>query len=329
MMNRRVFIARLAATVASAPVAARAQKPAKIPRVGFIEAGTASVNGHFLEAFRQGLRELGYVEGQSIAIKDRWAEGHSERFPEIVADLIGLPADVIVAASTAGALAAKEATASVPIVFVGVSDPVGVGLVASLARPGGNLTGLSRGTEEGLSGKAVQLLKEAVPKASRVAVLFNPGMPGLDAHLKETRTAARALGMKAEPFEVRDLGSLDAAFAGMRRARVGALIVLTDPLTLRHRAPIVELAAKSRLPAVYSFSEFARGGGLMAYGASVPAMFRRAAVYVDKILKGAKPADLPVERPTKFELIMNMKTAKRLGLTIPPSLMLRADEVIE
>ncbi len=239
--------------------------------------------------------------------------------------------EVIVAASTDGALAAKKTTTTTPIVFVGVADPVGSGVVSNLARPGGNVTGLSFAFGEGFAGKWLELLKEALPKLSRAAILYNPAQTQrLSTHyVKELRVAGDALGVTLQLFEVRDSNEFARAFAVMAREQLGGLIVLPDPLTLRHRASIVELSNKGQLPAMFGFAEYARAGGLMAYGPSVPDLFRRAATYVDRILKGAKPADLPIEQPTKFELVINLKTAKALGLTIPQSLLLRADQVIE
>jgi len=323
---RRIGLAVvLAVSLTLAPLISGAQQAAKIWQIGFIEAGSSSVNQHFADAFRQGLRELGYVEGKDIAIEERWAEGRIERFPALLAELLRLKMDVIVQASSPGAAAAKQATTTVPIVFVGVGDPVGMGLVASLRRPGGNLTGLSLAWPEGLAGKWVELLKETAPNLSHAALLFNPLGA---AWIKQTQAAAAALGVQLQEFQVRDANDIDRAFAGMARARLSGLIVLTDPLTLRHRTRVVQLAESNRLTAVYSFGEFARAGGLLAYGPSVAAMFHRAAAYVDKILKGTKPADLPVEQPTKFELVINLNSAKALGRTIPQSVLVRADEII-
>jgi ABC-type uncharacterized transport system substrate-binding protein len=329
-MDRRAFVTGPLAVVA-APLAVEAQEhqAGKIPRVGFVEAGSRSANQHFADAFRAGLHELGYVAGQNITVEERWAEGRAERFPDLLADLLRLKVDVIVQASSPGAVAAKRSTTVVAVVFVGVNDPVGLGIVESLARPGGNLTGLSLAFTEGFAGKWVQLLIEAVPRASRVAVLLNPLYSRSESLWTEMQSAAATRGVKLFSFQARDAKEFDGAFAAMTQGGMGGLIVLTDPLTLRYRARIVELAATRRLPTMYGFGEFARAGGLMAYGPSVPEMFRRAATYVDKILKGAKPADLPVEQPTKFELVINLKTAKVLGLTIPQSILLRADQVIE
>ena len=329
MIDRRTFLTGTGAVLFAAPRAAETQSQARPARVGFVEAGSLSANRHFLDAFRQGLRDLGYVEGQSIVIEDRWADGRSERFPALIAELIRLKVDVIVQASTSGALAAKKATSTIPVVFWGVSDPVGIGLVATLGRPGGNMTGLVLGFEDGLAGKWVELLREAVPKVSHLAVLWNPEAGGAEGRVKELRTAAGVLNLTPHIFEARNVNEFEGAFAAMARAHLGGLIVVPDPLTLRHRDQVVRLAAQTRLPATYGFPEFARAGGFIAYGPSVADQARRAAAYVDKILKGAKPADLPVEQPTKFELVINLKTAKALGLTIPPSLLGRADEIIQ
>lgn len=334
MTDRREFTGALlqgllgVLLVLEADHAVEAEQTAKIPRVGFVEAGSRSANQHFAEAFRLGLRELGYVEGQNIAVEERWADGRIERFPDLLGDLLRLKVDVIVQASGAGAVAAKKATTTVPIVFVGVGDPVGLGLVESLARPGGNLTGLSLAWAEGFAGKWVELFKEAVPRASRVAVLSNPLQPGNMVFWSEMQTPAARLAVTLALYPARDANEFEGAFAAIARDSMGGLIVLTDPLTLRHRTRIVELARSHRLPAMYTFAEFARAGGLMAYGPSVREMFRRAATYVDRILKGTKVANLPVEQPTTFELVVNLKTARALGLTIPPPILLRADEVI-
>ena len=306
-----------------------AEAQGTLPRIGWIEAGSRSANQHFLDAFRQGLRDLQYVEGQNIVIEDRWADGRAERFPELLAELIRSKVDVIVVASTPGATAAKRSESLTPVVFWGVSDPVGIGLVASLGHPGGNITGVALGTEDGLPGKWVELLREAVPNTTRLAVLWNPGARGLELRVKELRAAAATLKLKLYGFEVRSATEFDGAFNAISKTQVGGLIVMVDPLTLRNRERIVRLAAQTRLPTIYGFSEFARSGGLMAYGPSVADQARRAATYVDKVLKGTKPADLPIEQPTKFELVLNVKTAKALGLRIPQSLFVRADEIIQ
>jgi putative ABC transport system substrate-binding protein len=281
-----------------------------------------------LEAFRHGLRELGYVEGQNIVIESRWAEGNYDRLPGLAAELVGLKMDVIVAAAVPAIRAAKEATRTIPIIMATVVDPVATGLVASLARPGGNITGLST-MAPAVVGKQLEMLKQVVPDASRVAVLWNPANPGNAPQLREAEVAAKTFGLRLQPLEARNPNDFDGAFVMMTRQQAGGLIVLVDAMFNEHRTRIADLAAKGRLPAVYGLPEHAEAGGLMAYGASRPELFRRAATYVDKILKGAKPADLPVEQPTKFELVINAKTAKALGLTIPPSVLLRADQVIQ
>jgi putative ABC transport system substrate-binding protein len=329
MMERRAFLTMVAGDLLAAPVAAEAQPGTKAPRVGFVEAGSRSANQHFLDAFRQGLRDLRYIEGQTIFIEDRWADGRPDRFPELIADLIRLKVDVLVVASTPGAAVAKKITNSVPVVFWGVADPAGTGLVASLGHPGGNMTGVALGTEDGLAGKWAELLKEVVSTATQVAVLGNPDSPGLAPRVRELRTAAATLKLTLHILEVRSVKELDGAFNAMSKTHVGGLIVLVDPLTLRYRENVVRLAAETRLPAVYGFGEFVRSGGLIAYGPRVADQARRAAAYVDRILNGARPADLPVEQPAEFELVVNLKTAKTLGLTIPQSLLLRADQVIE
>jgi putative tryptophan/tyrosine transport system substrate-binding protein len=327
-MNRRAFITGLG-TVLTAPLAARAQQAGKVPTIGWVEAGSQSTNQHFLDAFRQGLRDLKYIEGQNIVVEDRWAGGQEDQFSKLIAELIRLNVDLVVVASTSGAIAAKSATRTTPVVFWGASDPVGIGVVSSLGHPGGNITGVSLGLEDGLAPKWLELIKEVVPKSSRIAVLWNPDARGSVGRVKELRMAAATVKVTIQDFEVHSVSEFDGAFNAMSSMRVGGVIVMMTPLTLRHREHIVRLALHTRLPAIYGFSEFARAGGLLTYGPSVPDQARRVAFYVDKILKGAKPADLPVEQPTKFELVINLKTAKALGLTIPPSLLLRADQVIE
>jgi putative tryptophan/tyrosine transport system substrate-binding protein len=328
--TRRAFIAVLAGGLLAAPRVPEAQQAAKVARIGYLAANLAA-NPHLQEAFRQGLRDLGYVEGRSVVIEYRFAEGKFERFPALAAELVALKVDVIVAPGTPAALAAKQATRTLPIVFPVAVDPVQSGLVASLARPGGNVTGLSALIPE-LVGKCLEQLTQAVPGVSRVAVLWQPG--GIDERteqdqLKGAEVAARALGVRLQFVEARGPAVLDRAFSDMTRARAGALTVLTSVMFVNERRRLVDLAAKNRLPAVYAQSEFVDTGGLMAYGPNLADLFRRAATYVDKILKGAKPGDLPVEQPTKFELAINLKTAKALGLTMPPSLLQRADEVIQ
>jgi putative ABC transport system substrate-binding protein len=313
------------------PLAGEAQQAAKVPRIGYLT-GSLAGDPHLPEAFRQGLRDLGYVEGRNVVIEYRDAEGRLERLPALAAELVALKVDVIVAAGgTLAALAAKQATRTLPIVFIAVGAPVTSGLVTSLARPGGNVTGLSLLFPE-LVGKWLEELKQAVPGVSRVAVLWQPGnVPERTEKdmLKEAEVAARALGVRLQFVEARGPADFDRAFSEMTRARAGALTVRPSSLFFIERRRLVDLAAKNRLPAVYPSREFVDAGGLMAYGPNIADVFRRAATYVDKILKGAKPADLPVEQPTKFELVINLKTAKAFGLTIPPSLRGQADQVIQ
>jgi len=329
-MNRRALITLLGAA-AGWPLAAGAQRTHSLitsPRVAFLGAESASTNQHFFDAFRQGMREHGYVDGQNVTFVERWAEGRSERFPEIIEELISLKADVILALSLPAALAAKSATTTVPIVFI-ASDPLGSGLVSSLARPAGNLTGFSLALGDEFSSKWLELLKEAVPSISRVAVLWNPVNPASSHYVTVLRDAAEKLGVRVQPQAVSDPDQFNGAFATIVAERAQALIVVVDPVTARYRERVVELAMKSRLPAMYGFREFVDAGGLIAYGVNVPHLCRRAAVYVDKIIKGANPAELPVEQPTRFELVINLKTAKALGLQIPDTLLALADEVIE
>jgi putative ABC transport system substrate-binding protein len=304
-----------------------AQQAKKVPRVGVLWLYSPAIASPFAEAFRQGLRELGYVEGKNIVIEYRHAEGKYDRLPSLAAELVRLNVDIIVTASTQAAQAGQQATRSIPIVMTVVSDPVESGLVSSLARPGGNVTGLSLLHPE-LSGKRVELLKEVIPKLSRVAVLSNLSNPIIPPLLRETEAAARAVGVQLQVVEVRGPIELDSAFGAMTRDRAGALVVLPDGTFQNERRRIAALAAKGRLPTMYAWREAVDDGGLMAYGASVPDILRRAATYVDKILKGTKPADLPVEQPLKFELVINLKTAKQIGLTVPQSVLYRADKVI-
>jgi len=313
-----------------APLALEAQQAAGIARIGYLGTNLAA-NPHLPEAFRQGLRDHGYVEGRNVVIEYRSAEGKLERFTTLAAELVALKVDVIVATSTPAALAAKQATRTLPIVFIAVADSVASGLVTSLARPGGNVTGLSMLTPE-LVGKRLELLKQAVPGVSPVAVLWQPGDYSERTEkdiLKEAEVTARALGMRLQVVEARGPQDFDRAFSDMARARAGALIVLGSTMFFTERRRLVDLAAKHRLPAVYSARDSVDAGGLMAYGPNTADLFRRAATYVDKILKGTKPGDLPVEQPTRFELVINMKTAKALGLTIPQSILVRADEIIQ
>jgi putative ABC transport system substrate-binding protein len=325
-MRRGIVVAIAVFWLLAASAPAGAQR--SLIRIAFVGAESPATSQHFLDAFRQGLREHGYVDGQNIALDARWAEGQSERFPALVDELVRLKARVILALSLPAALAAKHGAPATPIVFI-ASDPLGTGLVSSLARPGGNLTGLSLALGEEFSSKWLELLREVMPNVSRVAVLLNATNPASIAHLAVLRVTAQKLGVKLQPQEVRDPGQLDGAFAAMVAERAQALVVVVDPLFVRHRKKVVDLAARNRLPAVYGFREFADSGGLMAYGVSVPYLCRRAAAYVDKILKGARPGDLPVEQPTEFELVVNLKAAQALGLAIPRSVLLRADQTIE
>ena len=330
MTDRRAFIGTLAGALLALPFAAEAQQAAKVPRIGYL-AGNLAATPHLPEAFRQGLRDLGYVEGRNVVIEYRDAEGKFDRFPALAAELVALKVDVIVAGGTPQALAAKQATRTLPIVFAAAADPVSSGLVTSLARPGGHVTGLSGRSSE-LVGKCLEQLKQAVPGVSRVAVLWQPGGLGERTEkdmLKEAEVAARALGVRLQFVEARGPADFDSAFSEMTRARADALTVLTSVMFFNERRRLVDLAAKNRLPAVYPWRDSVDAGGLMSYGPNVADLFRRAATYVDKILKGAKPADLPVEQPTKFELVINPKAAKALGLTIPPSVLGRADEIIQ
>ncbi len=325
-----VLIALLAAAVLVVPLAGEAQQAATLPRIGFLFPASLSDPRipPFPQAFRQGLHELGYVEGQNIAIEFRWAEGQYDRLPGLAAELVRLKVNVIVAAGAPAIQAAKQATETIPIILMNVGDPVASGIVASLARPGGNITGLSLMSPE-LVGKQLELLKEVVPKVSRVALLGNPVNLNYALLVRHARDAARALGVRLQPLEARDPSEIDHAFAAITTERAGAVIVFTDTVLLNQRTRIADHAARRRLPVASGASEYAEAGGLLAYGPSISDGFRRAGTYVDKILKGAKAADLPVEQPTTFELVINLKTAKALGLTIPQAVLLRADRVIQ
>jgi putative tryptophan/tyrosine transport system substrate-binding protein len=328
-IKRREFITLLGGAAAAWPVVARAQQAAaKISRIGFLGNSTAQLEANLVGPFREGLRALGYEEGRNIAIEYRWAEGKYEGFPALIAELIALNVEVIVTAGTPASLAVKNATRTIPLVMVAVGDPVATGLVASLARPGGNITGLTSISVE-MEGKRLELLREVVPKVSHIAVLWNAASPIQVIEEGEVRAAAQVLGIKMLSLGVRNREEIDDAFATIIRERPDALLVLADRLFLHHRTRIMDFAAQERLPGVHAYRELVEAGGLMSYGSSYADMHRRAATYVDKILKGAKPADLPVERPVKFELVINLKTAKALGLEVPPTLLGRADEVIE
>jgi len=316
-----------------APLAAEAQEAGKVARIGFLGTGSSSDMSDMsrpVGAFRQGLRELGWVEGQNIVVDYRFAEGRSDRLPELAAELVRLKVDIIVAVAAIGAAAAKNATETIPIVMIsGGLDPVGLGLVASLARPGGNVTGSSYSVGPEIFGKGLELLKEALPKVRRIAILSNPANPNQPLFIREVKAAARSLGVQLQLLEARGHNEFDGAFAAMAKERVGALLVVADTVFNLHRTRLADLAGRSRLPAAYGNREFVEDGGLMSYGPSFRDLFRRSATFVDKILKGAKPGDVPVEQPTKFELVINLKTAKALRLTIPEALLQRADEVIQ
>jgi putative ABC transport system substrate-binding protein len=326
-MKRREFITLLGGAAATWPLPLRAQQPAKVPRIGFLFYGSPGPSPE-LDAFRQGLRELGYIEGQNITVEYRFASGQVERLPDLAAELVRLRLDVIVTPGTPASMAAKQATSTIPIVFAGVADAVGAGLIANLARPGGNVTGLTSISAE-LGGKRLELLKGVIPNASRVAVLHNPADRSNVLVLKELQAAALALGLTIQSIEVRNPGEFAGAFAAMTRERAHAFFGAAGILTFEHRNSIVNLAAESRMPAMWGHRQFVEVGGLMSYAVNFYDQIRRAAAYVDQLLKGAKPVDLPVQQPTKFEFILNLKTAKTLGLTIPPTLLAQADEVIE
>jgi putative ABC transport system substrate-binding protein len=327
-MTKKVVCLALGAMFLGVSFPAQAQQPKKVPRIGFLGGASASFYAARTNAFRQGLNELGYTEGKNIDIEYRYAEGKFDRLPDLAAELVGLKLDVIVAAPTPSVLAAKKASATTPIVFASVVDPVASGLVASLARPGGNITGLTILGPE-LSGKRLELLKEVLPKVTRVAALWNSANPAQELIWKEMQAAAQELRLQLQSLEVRSANDFDIAFKAALRERAQALIPSGEPLINTQLKRIVEFAAKNRLPAMYAGPEVVDAGGLMSYAPNYTDQYRRAAVYVDKILKGAKPADLPVEQPTKFEFVINLKTAKQIGLTIPPNVLARADRVIK
>lgn len=305
-----------------------AQQPTRVPRVGFVHAGPGGPPAQFVEAFRQGLRALGYVEGQNVEVEFRWHPPERlDLLPGIAHELVRSNADVLVGSTTPEIIALKQATSTIPIVMITPSDPVGAGLIGSLARPGGNVTGLAWMSRD-ITGKRLELLKEAVPKASRVADLWDPRNPALQVDFQEMQRAARTLGIKIHSAEVRDPNELVSAFSSIKRAHVDALIVQAGYLTMSHRKQIADLAVQHGLPSMFFAREYVDAGGLMSYGGSLSDLYRRSAYYVDRILKGARPADLPVEQPTKFQLIINMKTAKALGITIPEAILQRADEVL-
>jgi putative ABC transport system substrate-binding protein len=325
-MRRREFIALVGGAAAAWPLAARAQQAGKLPTIGFLGA-SPSIESQRVAAFVQRLRELSWVDGRNLAIEYRWAEGRNERYTEAAAELVRLKVDVIVTVATPATLAAKQATLVIPIVFGAASDPVGTGLVESLARPGGNVTGLANQISD-TDGKKLELLREAVPGLRRLAIMANVGNPASVLDMGEAQATARALGLEVTTSKIRREEDISPAFDALK-GRADALYVCVDPLVNTHRIRVNTLALAARLPTIHGLREYVEAGGLMSYGPNVPDLLRRAADYVDKILRGAKPSDIPVEQPTKFDLVINLTTAKALGLKIPESFLLRADEVIE
>jgi putative tryptophan/tyrosine transport system substrate-binding protein len=326
-MKAKILVYALPVLILATIHLAVAQQPKNVPRIGILFVGSSSFYAAWIDVFRQGLKELGYIEGRNITIDYRYAEGKADRLPSLAAELVGLKVDVIVSSSTPSVLAVKKATSTIPIVFVSISDPVASGLVDSLARPGGNSTGLTIVAVE-LGGKRLELLKEAVPKVTRVAFLWESANPAQAPQWREAQAAAQALRLQLQSLEVRSSNDFDSAFEAALRERAQALVTTPAASFNTHLKRIVEFAAKNRLPAMYANPQFVEAGGLMSYAPDYNAQYRRAATYVDKILKGAKPADLPVEQPTKFEFVVNLKTAKQIGLTIPPNVLVRADKVI-
>jgi putative tryptophan/tyrosine transport system substrate-binding protein len=326
-MKQSITVLILCAMLLALSCVADAQLPAKVPRIGFLSVGSAASMSGRVEAFRRGLREQGYTEGQNIVVEYRYAEDKLDRLREFAEELARLKVDVIVTGGPIATRPAKETAGTIPIVLAYEADPIRTGLVASLARPGGNITGLTSNAEE-LNGKRLELLKEAIPKLSRVAVLRNPGMLGTAEALKDAELAAQSLGLKIQALEIRGPSDLDGIFQRAKKGGAGALMTIGDPVTFTHRKRVADLAIKKRIATIHGQIQFAEAGGLMVYGPNDADMYRRAATFVDKILKGTKPADLPVERPVKFDLIINLKTAKQIGLTIPPNVLARADKVI-
>ena len=326
-MSKKLFGIALCTLLFGQSLSAQAQQATKIPRIGYLGATSPTATAARLDAFKQGLRELGYVEGKSILIDYRWAEGKLDRIPGLAAELVRLNVDVIVTAGPADTKGAKQATSTIPIVMGFDNDPIGNGFVASLARPGGNITGLSTLAPE-ISGKQLELMKEIVRRLSRIAVFGTSRQPGNAQSLQEVELAAKALKVKLQYLDVLDPKDVETAFRAATKDHADAILVLQTPLASLHRTQFIDLAVRNRLPATYSRSDFVEAGGLMSYGASFPDLMRRAATYVDKILKGRTPADLPVEQPMKFEFIVNLKAAQQIGLTIPPNVLARADRVI-
>jgi putative ABC transport system substrate-binding protein len=327
-MKRRAFIL-LTGSAALCSFSAHAQQTAKVSRIGYLGVTSPSDRPALLDTFRQGLRELGWIEGQNIAIDYRFAEGQLDRLPDLAAELVRLKIDVIVSLGTQGVTAARNATQTIPIVMIGVRDPVGIGLIASLARPGGNITGVSGSAGLAIVTKQLELLKETVPTIRRVTILSNPANAYHQLAISELNVAARSVGVQLQLLEARGPNEFDGAFAAMAKERVEGLLVLSDVIFNDHRARLVDLAAMNRLPTAYGIRESVEAGGLISYGPSFLDFYRRSTAYVDKILRGDKPANLPVEQPTKFELVVNLRTAQTLGIEIPPMLLSRADEVIE
>jgi len=327
-MSGRIFVWLMTSVLLTTVSPIAAQQPAKVPRIGYLSGGSLSTLQGRIEAFRQGLRDLGYIEGKNIVIEWREAKDNLDRLREMAKELVRLKVDVIVSPGPAVTRPVKEATSTIPIVMAQDTDPVGSGFIASLAHPGGNITGLSALAPE-MSGKQLELLKEIVPKLSRVAIIGNSTNPGDAQSLRETVLAAGSFEIYLRYLDVLDPKDIETVFRTAAKGRADALLMLGNPILNSHRKQIVDLAAKHRLPAAYARPEYVEAGGLMYYGTNYPDLFRRAATYVDKILKGAKPADLPVEQPTKFELIINLKAAKQIGLTIPPNVLVRADRVIK
>jgi putative tryptophan/tyrosine transport system substrate-binding protein len=327
-MDRRGFIASVAGGLLVAPLTVNAQQLGKLSRIGYLGTSTPVLDRHLIGAFRRELGDLGYTEGENIVIEYRWAEGHDDRLPALAADLVNHKPDVIVTSGTPGTLAVKQATTTIPIVMTSSGNPVEVGLVASLAHPGGNVTGLSILAPE-LEGKRLELLQQAVPSLSHLGVLWNSGNPAVKTVFEETQVIAARMRMTLEPVvEVRQINEFESAFTRIIRARPDALVVLVDRFLLAQRTRIVKFVAEQRLPAMYPYREYVDAGGFLSYAPSNIALYRGAAIYVDKLLKGARAAELPIEQPTTFELVINLKTAKALGLAIPQSLLLRADDVI-
>ena len=325
-MNRRTFIGSIAGGLLAAPLAAEGQQARKVPVIGYLIERSGPTA--FDEAFRLGLRELGYSEGRNVVVEYRWADGKAERLPALAAELVRLKVDVIVTSGTPGGLAAKNATSTIPIVLASGGDFVADGLVASFSRPGANITGLSVFARE-LSGKRLEILKEAIPRMTRVAAAFNTLNPGTRSLFKETEAAATKLGLKVLPLDIHFPDGVERAFGEGVRLRASAVVIISDGATIVHRAQLGSAALQHHLPTIFANKTYLEGGGLMSYGPDIIEVWRRAATYVDRILKGAKPAEMPIEQPTKFELVINMKTAKALGLTIPQSLLIRADQLIE